>query len=510
MFGGAAGNSGGFSFGQNKPAAGGSGFSFGNNNNNANNNNNNVTNNASSSGFGFGANNNTAPKPSGGFGFGAGTGTGTGLNNNTTAAGNTGTGFSFGASNNNTNPTNPTTSFGFGSNNNAGSTGGGLFGAKSASMAPSAGISGTNTGGLFGSKPAGTTTGTGFSFGNTNAAATGNNTNTGGLFGSKPTGTGTQPLTGGLFGNNNASSQFSFGSKPAGATGGLFNSNNNNNNTAGGTGLFGGSNTSTGLFGQQNNQLQLQQQQQQQQQQQLQLTSMTKVSDLPPAFQEELKQLDDYIQTQVNIAEYLKNQESTHEELITSVPRDIRFLEKKQSLTSQALKTDLKFVESFKSDTLEKLNDWIEKLIKVYLQLTNPMSGSNNDQGQSQNTSKIIIGVSGNRTELEQNQNQIPQQSKSIDKLASINVTQVLNSYYIEKIEDFRQKIQHYELLLKEVENCINDLEVTSNSINDKKGGLEMILNALQDEFKLYVELANDYAEIHHDIVKIKGGEDTF
>ena len=524
MFGGASSGSSGFSLGQSKPNTG---FSFGGNTNNATNTNTTsgfgLSANKPSGGFSFGANNNANPastsvsqqgfgvKPAatGGFSFGNTANNnsnttstslfGGGSSSNNAATGSGKTGFSFGgsggATTNNNNATTgtsgglfgskaatgATTGFGFGNNNNNNSTGSGGF-----SFGSNTG--GSQGGGLFGNKSLTTTSAapTGGLFGNTNNNNSSLNAGgtSGGLFGNNSASTPGNSL----FGNNNASSQFSFGARPqSSATGGS---------------LF-GANT-LGLVGQQ-------QQQQQQQNQLPQLTAMTKVADLPPPVQEELKQLDEYIQTQVSIAEYLKNQKSEHQELIISVPRDISYLEKTYASTNQALIADLKFVESFKSKTLESFNDWVEKLIKVFLQLTNPMSNSSNDQGQVQGSSKVIIGVSGNRTESPQQQQQQQQKQGQNDKSTSINITAVLNSYYIEKIEDFKDKIEKYELILQEVENCVSDLDNSSIPATvEGRGGLEMVINTLQEEFKLYVELTNEFAEIHHNVSKLSGGKDSF
>lgn len=526
MFGGASSGGSGFSFGQSKPSTG---FSFGGNTSNATSSNTTggfgLAANKPSGGFGFGAANNANPassslsqpgfgaKPAGtgGFSFGNATnnnsntnsgglfggGNASTNNNAATGTGTGGTGFSFGgnggAATSNSGAlssgtsgnlfgakpaTGGTTGFGFGnnnnnnSNNNTTSTSGFGFGSSN---------TGTQGGGLFGNKPLTATSTTGSLFGNNsnnNNALTKPGTS-GGLFGgNSSTSTGTS-----LFGNNNASSQFSFGAKPANTTGGS---------------LF-GAGSSNGLAGQQQQQTQLPQ-----------ITAMTKVGDLPPPAQEELKQLDEYIQTQVAIAEYLKNQKEEHQELIISVPRDISYLEKTYASTSQALTADLKFVESFKSKTLESFNDWVEKLIKVFLQLTNPMSSSSNDQGQLQGSSKVVIGVSGNRTESLQQQQQQQKQGQN-GKSTSINITAVLNSYYIEKIEDFKDKIEKYELILQEVENCVNDLDNPNVPTTvEGRGGLEMVINTLQEEFKLYVELTNEFAEIHHNVSRLAGDKDSF
>ncbi|GME90091.1 unnamed protein product [Ambrosiozyma monospora] len=242
---------------------------------------------------------------------------------------------------------------------------------------------------------------------------------------------------------------------------------------------------------------------------------MTKVSDLPEPIQKQLEQLDQYIQKQVAIAEYLKDNKSSHQDLIESIPRDITFLEKKYVSTNQSLNTDLKFAESFKNQTLESFNEWVEKLIKVYLQLTNPIIGSSsvNDQSKSSSTPTLIIGVNGNRTS---NTPQIskPQQSNSSDdkKESPLNVTRILNSYYVTKIEDFKDKIEKYQLILQEVENSINDLDKNSlnRGMHGGANGLEMIVSTLQEEFKLYVEIANEFAEIHHNVGKLKGSRDEF
>lgn len=539
-------------FGANNNTSSG-GFGFGANNTNTNNN---ATGGGlfgtkppeavnTTSSFGFGSSNTPSNTQSGGL-FGntntAATGSGTGLfggnvNNNTgslfgsNTAVNTGaktaTGGLLGGVNNNSNNnatsgglfgTKPATSgslFGGASNTNAGvaGTSSGLFGAKPIGTLGAPAMN-TTDGGLFGNNNATTTpsnvglfgtkpTATGGLFGNNNAAASttapstsgflGNNPSApaaGGLFGAKSAGTTTGTS---LFGNNNASSQFAFGAKPAlGANSGgsLF----SNDNTAG-----------TGLFGQQ--------QAHTQPQQLPQLSAMSKVSDLPPQFQEELKRLDDYIQNQVAIAEFLKAQKSDHKELIESVPRDINYLEKNYASTTQALTADLKFVENFKSQTLESFNDWVEKLIKVYLQLTNPMSNSNNENGQEQGSTKVIIGVSGNRTESELSQQQqqqqaLLQQSQNSKKISSINITSTLNSYFISKIEDFKENISKYELILQEVDNCINDLD--NNPNNDTTSGLQMVIRTLQEEFQLYVELTNEFAEIHHCVSHYTNDKEKF
>ncbi|GMF13561.1 unnamed protein product [[Candida] boidinii] len=397
----------------------------------------------------------------------------------------------------------------------------------------------------------GTTTGGGFGFGannNTSSATT-----SGGLFGNKPT-LGGATSGGGLFGGNNTSNTLGggnslFGNKPAGTT-------------TGGFGFGGGS--------LQQNQLLLQQQQQQQQQQnQLpQLNAMTKVSDLPESFQKELEQLEEFISRQVTIAESLTNGEQEHKELIDSIPRDINFLENKYISTNQAINSDLKFTENFKSEILENFNDWVEKLIRVYLQLTNPVLTSNNSSVSSNNdsvNSKTVIGVNGFRTvktdtiggngtsngingvsggflgsssstttsssvlgsngngTQSSNQNSNSNGTNTSDGKSSLlslglppplNITTTLNKFFLNKIENFKQDIEKHKIILQEVENSIYDLDklsVNDMSISSNSNyGINMIVSSLKEEFQLYVELANELAEIHHEVKRLEGGLNSF
>lgn len=516
-----------------------SGFGFGSNNNNngntastsfgaANNNN------SGNTGFGFGANsnNNNGSNNSGntGFGFGnnnankAGFGLGGSTSNNTAAK----PAFSFGA---NTNNTASKPSFGFGNNANASSSKPAFgFGNTATNTAAKPGFSFGNNTASMGSKPGfgfgnnvSTASKPGFSFGNNNnSTSTSTGSTSGGLFGNKPA------AGGGLFGNstNSNTNGGMFASKPSG---GLFGSGTNNNSTSlfGNKGPSNGLGNSGGLFGNNNNNGMFGNNNNNNNQQIPQLTSMTKVSDLPDGLKNQLVQLDEYIQTEMSIAEYLKSNEKEHNELIDSIPRDIRYLEKKSSSTGQALSSDLHFIESFKAKTLESFNDWVEKLIKVYLQLTNPMSSNvSNDQTQYSSSSNVVIGINGVRKvdpatdakngQINSNGSNSGAQSSSTNQAAPLNVTQIINSYYLTKIDDFKDSISKYEVILKEVEDSINSLDKSlldgrrgASALNDNYG-LEMIVSTLREEFKLYVELANEFAEIHHDVKHIVGGPEAF
>ncbi|KAG7792641.1 hypothetical protein KL929_001373 [Ogataea haglerorum] len=517
MFGSTAGSS---SFGgsnASKPA-----FSFGNTQNNAQ-----AGSQPNSTGALFGANNNNSANSTNLFGANSNTNnasTGFGSANTSNSGGlfgnNTTSGGLFGQNNASTAPK-PAFSFGNNPNNTnqtgaSANTGFSFGGATNTQNNTQTGTqSGTQSGSLFGSSstPA-PSTNTGFSFGGANNATNNTSSTSTGLFGNKPgglfgqpsqsSGTGSslfggnqQPGSGGLLGNQQNTTGTSgslFGNQQNSSSGGTTSFLSNQQNTSG---------TSGALFGNQQQNTNLSQSELPP------LNPMTKVSDLPEAFQKELEQLDQYIQTQVAIAERLKNDEDEHKELINSIPRDIDFLEKRYFSTNQALNSDLKFVESFKNKTLENFDNWVEKLIKVYLQLTNPMilGMSNNEQAKSADgTVTQIIGVKGVRTAgLLQSQ---ASKSQQLDKDSHVNVPQILNSYYSAKIEEFRQNIEKYQLILQEVENSISDLDKVSLSGGPATGsyGLDMIVSTLKEEFQLYVELANEFAEVHHQVKRLDDG----
>lgn len=431
----------------NSNATGAGGGLFGNSNSN-------TTGNAASSGGLFGNNNtNTA----------TGTTTGGGLFGNNTAGNNTSTGGLFGTNNN----AGSTSTGGglFGTNNNTGntSTGGGLFGA---SKPP--------TGGLFGNNSNNTAT--------TNSASTGgglfgNSSNTmnatggmGGLFGNKPAqGIGSTGTS--LFGNNQNSAGTTsglgggglFGSKPTTGSS-LFGGNSSN------TGF--GSNTNGGLFGA------VQQQQQPQSAlesiNQLAITPLTRISDLPPQIRAEVEQLDQYIQKQVQISEHLKADDKDHDELVSSIPRDIAYLTKVQSMTMQSLQMDLKRISKSKELTDNNLSD--TQMFAIILQ-------------------QILTPGS---------------------KISSLE----LEKFFQAKIAMYQSKLDDYFRVLSDIESAVNGIhcdifggshEISGSdglSNNDNaqedlyamKTGLNAIISTVIEEFKLFMSTADQIASLHQKV----------
>ncbi|CAI4450880.1 AMM_1a_G0018300.mRNA.1.CDS.1 [Saccharomyces cerevisiae] len=368
--------------------------------------------------------------------------------------------------------------------NNTANTGGGLFGANSNS----------NSGGLFGSNNAQTSGGL---FGNNNTnninnSSSGMNNASTGLFGSKPAGGtslfgntstssapaqnqgmfGAKPGATSLFGNNAGNTTTGgglFGSKPTGATSLFGSSNNNNNNNSNNI-----MSASGGLFGNQQQQLQQQPQMQcaLQNLSQLPITPMTRISELPPQIRQEIEQLDQYIQKQVQISHHLKADTIDHDELIDSIPRDVAYLLKSESATSQYLKQDLKKISSFKSLIDEDLLDTQTFSVLLQQLLTPGSKISSND----------------------------------------------LDKFFQKKIHLYEKKLEDYCRILSDIETAVNgidtDLFGAPNNPNSTaitadlgsseaenllqlKTGLAAIVSTVIEEFTLFMDIAERIAVLH-------------
>ncbi|AQZ15453.1 NUP49 (YGL172W) [Zygosaccharomyces parabailii] len=506
-----AGSSGGM-FGQNNTAGStgvGGGFNFGQSNNN----------NGNSGGFSFGNQNQNSTASGGLFGTkpansGAG---GTGFTfgkpaqNSTSGSlfgsnqsGNDGSGGLFSATNSNTSNTL------FGGNNNSNTNGGGSFGNTnnnngSGGLFGNSGSANTTASGLFGNNNNASTSGGGGLFGNKNT-----NSNNGGLFGTSSNNTGSGGLfsnntgSGGLFGNKSTTSTGAsgatgglFGAKPAGnstfgnnsnSTGSLFGNNannsinsgslfgNNSNTTTGG--LFGSKPTGSSLFGNNissNNGGLLGAQNVSPQLainsiSQLPITTITRIADLPPQLRQEIEQLDQYIQRQVQISQHLKADTPEHKELIGSVPRDIAYLLKSETLANQSLAQDLKKLNSIKETTDYNLTD-TQTFSIILQQLLTPGS-----------------------------------------KISSLE----LDKFFHHKLQSYKCKLDEYFRVLSDIESAVNGIdsdifgsrseEFQGSNSNDSldvfavKTGLNALVSTVVEEFQLFMDTAEKIAELHQKV----------
>ncbi|QBM88272.1 nucleoporin p58/p45 [Metschnikowia aff. pulcherrima] len=399
-----------------------------------------LQNNASGGLFGS---NNAGTQASGGLFGNTNNNTQNNTQNNATAGG------LFGSNNANTTNTNPAGGGGlFGGNTAAAPSSGGLFGSsnnQNTNSAPNGGLFGSNntntnanTGGLFGQKPAApaapggglfgsTNTGTGgglFGGNASNANNTNINTNTGGLFG----GSSNTNASGGLFGG---------GAKPSqGNTGGLFGASNNASG-----GLFGG---------------QQQQQQQQQQQPPPQLTSMTRLSDLPPDLKNELQQLDLYIEQQLLIATTLDADLGKHEGLVKLIPYDIEYLHTKISSIKQALRSDEDQLRALKSVN-DELTEDISNIMHLIIQLATPGT-----------------------------------------KLSS---SFHLNEFFVKKINKYRELLSSYENVINESVHVTSGLE---KSCNESNASIYSVVEVVKNQYSVFMELCEVVAQLHGEVEKLR------
>lgn len=400
-------------FGANKPASSGPGV-FGN-----------TTSTTTNNGL-FGSNTSNSSTSGGLFGnTGSNTSTSTGLFGNTSNNNTSGTGGLFGNTSN---------------NKNSASTSGGLFGNTSATSASSSGP--------FGAKPA-----TGGLLGNNTTSSTG------GLFGQQQQ----QPqsnfsvLGGNSSGLSGQSGGGLFGGSTNSQSGGFCSGSNTNNNAEGlfrqkqqapSGGLFGNntSATTSSLFGGQ---------QQQQQQQQPQLTALTRFGDLSPALQEELTQLDAYINQQHLIATTLNSDLKKHDDLIKSIPTDVNFLTSKLTFIKQALRFDAEHLQSLKA-----VND----------ELTTDIS----------NIMQLIIQLSTPGTKL----------------LSSFQ----LHEFFAKKVKKYKETMESYETVVKESAAAISGLD---KALADNSNNAYSLVDVVKNQYQLFMELCEVVAQIHNDVTKM-------
>ncbi|KAK9480658.1 hypothetical protein V1514DRAFT_325068 [Lipomyces japonicus] len=318
--------------------------------------------------------------------------------------------------------------------------------------------------------------------GTTNQNATTSGTGLGpSLFGSANTAPLAQPTTS-LFGSSTT--------KPAGAAPSLFGNTTaaapapNTNlfgSTAGGTaaanpagGLFGTGAPTTGglgtsLFGASTNQQQQQQQRQQQQQQQLQLqsqqqqvqlTSLTRHSDLPEPAQKELDEVDKYITQQIEISEDLSARKETRQELLQSVPRDVEVILRKLTTTNHALANDVASMTLLKS-VVDVSTEDVQLCLQLIQQLRIP--GARLPPGDP------------------------------------------LLAYFERLAIELQAKIDDYKTVLQEVDGAVDGIEREIIDGRASTGaGAEAVLQALREEYAVFMSLGNKVAEVHHSVARLE------
>ncbi|CDO96379.1 unnamed protein product [Kluyveromyces dobzhanskii CBS 2104] len=343
-----------------------------------------------------------------------------------------------------------------GTNANTNTTTGGLFGNSNSNT-----MSGANTGGLFGTSGSATTGGL---FGNKPAQAGGTGfggPSTGGLFGSKPT-------TGGLFSNSQQPQQQQqpsagglFSSQQQPSTGGLF-SNQQQPSTGG---LFSNQqqqqqqSTTGGLFSnQQQSQLQTQQPQQSAINfiNQLAITPMTKISELPIQIRQEIEQLDQFISTQVSLSKHLQADLNDQTELLDSIPRDIKYLQKLHFNATRSLSADSKKIDAIKTlvdDDVKQLENFAIMLQQL-----------------------VTKGF----------------------KISNVEI----DKFFQEKLITYKNKLNDYNDTLSNIDDAVsgleNDLFGNDSSEDDEtKIGVNIIVSVLIEEFKLFMDTAERIAELH-------------
>ncbi|KAK9367101.1 hypothetical protein V1509DRAFT_627618 [Lipomyces kononenkoae] len=326
----------------------------------------------------------------------------------------------------------------------------GLFGTKAATP---------RTGGLFGSTTSTSSAAPSFTFG---ATAPAQNQATG-LFGASTTTNTGSGLFGGPSAPNtsttNAPSLFSNPSAPATAGPSLF------ANPQGATSTLGASYSTSSnplggsLFGKPASTTQPQQQQPQVPQQ---ITALTRHSDLPESAQKELDEIDNYINKQIEISDDLKARKGPWQDELQSVPRDVEVLMRKLVTTHQALSNDLVATTSLRTIVDTATQD-AQLCIQILQQLRIP--GARLPPGDP------------------------------------------LLAYFERHALALEKKIADYKGVLHDVDHAVDGLEREILEGQSANGGAEGVLQALREEYAVFMALGSRVAELHHAVSRLESRE---
>lgn len=179
---------------------------------------------------------------------------------------------------------------------------------------------------------------------------------------------------------------------------------------------------------------------------------MTRFLDLPQEYKNELQQLDSYIERQHLIATTLNADMPKHDQLIKSIPNDVRYLHTKIFSIKQALWQDDQQLKALKS-----VND----------ELTEDVS----------NIMQLIIQLSTPGTKL----------SSSFH----------LNEFFIKRIQKYKELLNSYEAVITESADVTSGLE---QACNEAQGNIYNVVEVVKSQYGLFMELCELIAKIHTEV----------
>lgn len=186
---------------------------------------------------------------------------------------------------------------------------------------------------------------------------------------------------------------------------------------------------------------------------QVDLTSISKIGDLPMQMKEQIIRFDNYIESQYLIATTLQNDCYKQDNLIKSIPNDIKYLQNRLFSTRQALNFDSQLLTKLKTFNND-LEDDINKVMQLILHLSSPTSSYSPIR---------------------------------------------LNEYFVKKTNKFHESLNAYEKFSKEVLLIVSGLN--DHSVDDSSSLAEIIL-VIKSQYNLFLELSDSMAQLHNEIMK--------
>ena len=183
---------------------------------------------------------------------------------------------------------------------------------------------------------------------------------------------------------------------------------------------------------------------------------MTKISELPIQVRQEIEQLDQFISTQVSLSKHLNADLQDHTELLESIPRDVKYLQKLHFNATRSLSSDLKKIDAIKS-LVDKDVTQLENFAIMLQQL-------------------VTKGF----------------------KISNVEI----DKFFQEKLIVYKNKLNDYNDTLSNIDNAVAGLENDmfgndSTEDDDTKVGVNIIVSVLMEEFKLFMDTAERIAELH-------------
>ncbi|KTW28468.1 hypothetical protein T552_01729 [Pneumocystis carinii B80] len=187
------------------------------------------------------------------------------------------------------------------------------------------------------------------------------------------------------------------------------------------------------------------------------ISGATHYTEIPKDGRDFLEEMDKYIITQTQISDYLQSQASSIDELVKSVPKDVKEVTKR----SDQIATDL-------------ISD-VNQLMTLRMTV-------DNDYNNAKLSKNVISSV-------------------PMPYIDCSRVKDPILAYFENTSNDIEKKINNYA---KNIEDLEKHLEYLEKDHSENKTSPEALLNTLKAEYDFFLALSNNAAEVHDKIKQLQ------